>query len=74
MIAGGLAVRLVPARHVAPATAVIFGGVSTASVLGVPAGTVVGDLLGWRAAFGVAGVLALLTTVTVAAARRDRTA
>ncbi|MEV2271675.1 MFS transporter [Nonomuraea africana] len=45
-IAGGLAVRLVPNRHVARATAVIFGGVSTASVVGIPAGTLIGDFGG----------------------------
>ncbi|MGI5171599.1 MFS transporter [Spirillospora sp. CA-253888] len=59
-IAGGLAVRLVPARHVARATAIVFGGVSTASVVGVPAGTLIGDLGGWRAAFAAVGVLGLV--------------
>ncbi|MFJ7086927.1 MFS transporter [Streptomyces griseus] len=58
-IAGGIALRLVPARHVARATAVIFGGVETASVLGVPTGTFIGDLSGWRTAFAVVGVLGL---------------
>ncbi|WP_232384307.1 MFS transporter [Actinomadura violacea] len=59
-IAGGLAVRLVPPRHVGRATAVVFGGVSTASVLGVPAGTSIGDLTGWRTGFAAVGVLGLL--------------
>ncbi|MFE6843921.1 MFS transporter [Streptomyces sp. NPDC057686] len=59
-LAGGLAVRLVPQRHVARATALVFGGVPTASVLGVPAGTLIGELGGWRAAFGAVGVLGLL--------------
>ncbi|MFJ9635734.1 MFS transporter [Streptomyces sp. NPDC101178] len=58
-IAGGIALRLVPARHVARATAVIFGGVETASVLGVPIGTFLGDLSGWRTAFGAVGILGL---------------
>ncbi|MEW2066016.1 MFS transporter [Streptomyces sp. NPDC007346] len=60
-IAGGIALRLVPARHVARATAVIFGGVETASVLGVPIGTLLGDLSGWRTAFGAVGVLGLVS-------------
>ncbi|MFF0508284.1 MFS transporter [Streptomyces fimicarius] len=60
-IAGGIALRLVPARHVARATAVIFGGVETASVLGVPTGTFIGDLSGWRTAFAVVGVLGLIS-------------
>ncbi|MFF0724846.1 MFS transporter [Streptomyces sp. NPDC004134] len=57
--AGGLALRLVPEREVPRATAVIFGGVSAASVLGVPAGTLTGELGGWRVAFAVVGALAL---------------
>ncbi|OLF12528.1 MFS transporter [Actinophytocola xanthii] len=60
-IAGGIALRLVPERQVPRATAVIFGGVETASVLGVPAGTVLGDLGGWRLAFTAVGVLGLVS-------------
>ncbi|MCX5076762.1 MFS transporter [Streptomyces sp. NPDC054949] len=59
-IAGGIALRLVPERHVARATAVIFGGVETASVLGVPTGTFLGDLSGWRTAFAAVGILGLV--------------
>ncbi|AWZ16649.1 MFS transporter [Streptomyces sp. ICC1] len=60
-IAGGLAVRLVPERHVGRATALVFGGVPTASVLGVPAGTLLGELGGWRFAFAAVGGLGVLT-------------
>ncbi|MCI4079757.1 MFS transporter [Streptomyces sp. MMS21 TC-5] len=60
-IAGGLAVRLVPERHVGRATALVFGGVPTASVLGVPAGTLLGELGGWRTAFAAVGGLGLVT-------------
>ncbi|WP_226961635.1 MULTISPECIES: MFS transporter [Streptomyces] len=59
-IAGGIALRLVPERHVPRAMAVIFGGVEAASVLGVPAGTFLGDLSGWRTAFAAVGVLGLV--------------
>lgn len=58
-LAGGIALRLVPPHHVARATAVIFGGVEAASVLGVPAGTLIGDFSGWRIAFAAVGVLGL---------------
>ncbi|MFG2004122.1 MFS transporter [Spirillospora sp. NPDC048911] len=58
-IAGGLAGRLVRAEHVPRATAIVFGGVSTASVAGIPAGTLIGDLGGWRAAFAAVGILGL---------------
>ncbi|MEV2274522.1 MFS transporter [Nocardiopsis sp. NPDC049922] len=62
-IAGGLAPRLVPERHVPRATAVVFGGVSSASVIGVPVGTLVGDLAGWRAAFLTVAALGGLALV-----------
>ncbi|MDP4503728.1 MFS transporter [Nonomuraea turcica] len=58
-IAGGLAARLVPPQQAGAATAVIFGGVSTASVLGVPAGTLIGEVAGWRGGFAAVGVLGL---------------
>lgn len=51
-IAGGLAARLVPGHGVGLATAIIFGGVAAASVVGVPIGAWIGDLAGWRWAFG----------------------
>ncbi|MFB6613638.1 MFS transporter [Streptomyces sp. NPDC056367] len=60
-MAGGLAGRLVPERHVGRATALVFSGVPTASVLGVPAGTLLGDLGGWRTAFAAVGGLGLVT-------------
>lgn len=62
-VAGGIALRLVPERHVGRATAVVFGGVETASVLGVPAGTFIGDLSGWRTAFAAVGALGLTSLV-----------
>ncbi|GAA2282671.1 MFS transporter [Actinomadura luteofluorescens] len=65
-IAGGLAARLVPERSAGTATSVIFGGVAVASVAGVPAGTLIGDLAGWRAAFAAAGVLSLAACAALA--------
>ncbi|MEU9701909.1 MFS transporter [Streptomyces sp. NPDC047981] len=66
-LAGGLAPRLVPAAGVGRATAVIFGGVSAASVLGVPAATAAAEWTGWRGAFAGTGVVALLATGALAA-------
>ncbi|MCB8902400.1 MULTISPECIES: MFS transporter [unclassified Streptomyces] len=66
-LAGGLAPRLVPAGAVGRATAVIFGGVSAASVLGVPAGTFLTERAGWRWAFAATGVLALLAAAALRA-------
>ncbi|KAB2389975.1 MFS transporter [Actinomadura montaniterrae] len=57
-----------PAKR-ASALSVMFSGLSLANVLGVPAGTAIGQALGWRAAFwavvavavvGLAGVAALV--------------
>ncbi|MFC3998780.1 MFS transporter [Nocardiopsis sediminis] len=65
-LAAGLAVRLVPERSVGTATSLIFSGIAIASVLGVPAGTYIGDLGGWRSAFAVTGAVALLVAVAMA--------
>ncbi|MFD5397181.1 MFS transporter [Streptomyces sp. NPDC127097] len=65
-IAAGLAVRLVPARSVATATSLIFSGVAAASVLGVPAGTFLGELGGRRAAFGAMAVVCGAVAVALA--------
>ncbi|MEV3934391.1 MFS transporter [Glycomyces sp. NPDC049804] len=56
-VGAGLAARLVPPVAVGRATAVVFATVPLGSVLGVPAGTLIGDLAGWRAAFAVLAVL-----------------
>ncbi|MFD0552705.1 MFS transporter [Streptomyces rectiviolaceus] len=58
-IAAGLGVRLVREEAAGRATTVIFSGIAVASVLGVPAGTFLGELAGWRWAFAVMGAFAL---------------
>jgi predicted MFS family arabinose efflux permease len=65
-IAAGLAVRLVPAVSVGRATGLIFSGIAVASVVGVPAGTLMGELTGWRAAFAASGGLALAVAAALA--------
>eukprot|EP00913_Durusdinium_trenchii_P008247 g7744.t1 len=62
-MAGALAMRLVPISHLPRAMAMIFTGVSVATVTAAPLGAYIGATLGWRAAFllaGAVGVLALL--------------
>lgn len=56
-VGAGLSGRLVPPPSVGRATAVVFAAVPLGSVLGVPAGTLIGDLAGWRTAFVTMGVL-----------------
>ncbi|MFI7466732.1 MFS transporter [Nonomuraea sp. NPDC049646] len=65
--AAGLGLRLVPERSVGRATSVILGGVSVASVLGVPAGTLIASAAGWRTSFAVMGGLALVLLGLLAA-------
>ncbi|MGG7572701.1 MFS transporter [Streptomyces sirii] len=65
-IAAGLAVRLVPNRRIPAATSLIFSGVAAASVLGVPAGTFLGELGGWRSAFVAMAVVCGAVAVALA--------
>lgn len=62
-IGAGLAGQLVPARSVGRATSVIFSAVPLGSVLGVPLGTFIGDIAGWRTAFLVMGGFTLAVLV-----------
>ncbi|MCX2181902.1 MFS transporter [Streptomyces sp. SKN60] len=65
-IAAGLAVRLVPGKSVGPATSLVFSGIAVASVLGVPAGTYIGELADWQTAFVTVAGLALVVLVALA--------
>lgn len=61
-----MAVRLVPAKSVPRASAIIFSGVAIASVLGVPVGTLLGNTWDWRVAFGAMAGLSLLVLIALA--------
>ncbi len=54
-----LAMRLVPERLMARAMAIIMGGVSIATVCAAPVGAWLGDIMGWRFTFAVAGMLGI---------------
>lgn len=60
-IASLVAASLVPPNKRAQAVARMMLGLSVANVLGVPFATWVGQLAGWRAAFGVVAALGILT-------------
>ncbi|MFG3274575.1 Cmx/CmrA family chloramphenicol efflux MFS transporter [Streptomyces luteogriseus] len=70
--AGFLAVALVAAVGMVPgdakgrATSTLLGGVTLACVAGVPAGAVLGELWGWRAAFWAVALMSLPALVAVA--------
>jgi predicted MFS family arabinose efflux permease len=53
VVAVATAASLVPERHRGRAIAVVVAGFSVAMVVGVPVGTLIGLVLGWRATFGV---------------------
>lgn len=59
-MASAVATRLVAPQNIALAVSFAVSGVASASVLGVPLGTFVGNAFGWRAAFGALAALALV--------------
>ncbi|MET9274291.1 MFS transporter [Kribbella sp. NPDC003557] len=61
----GLARRVVPEHAAGPATSLIFSGIGIASVLGIPAGAYVGEILGWRWAFAGIGLLSMAFAVAL---------
>jgi predicted MFS family arabinose efflux permease len=56
---GIVAAQLVPPHRLGLATAIIFGGVSAASVVGVPLASFIATLAGWRYAFMAMALLSL---------------
>jgi predicted MFS family arabinose efflux permease len=65
-IGAALAGRMVAPDQVGRAMAIVFAGISVGTVLGVPAGALLGGALGWRMAFATAaglGVFVLLTQI-----------
>ncbi|NUT98792.1 MAG: MFS transporter [Saccharothrix sp.] len=56
----GYARRMAPAHLQGKAIAIVMAGIPTALSLGIPAGTFLGGLLGWRAAFWLMTVVAVV--------------
>lgn len=61
----GYAARMVPEHQQGRAIAIAMVGTPLALSLGVPAGTFLGDLVGWRMCFGIMSLLALMLMVWV---------
>ncbi|WP_242907781.1 MFS transporter [Actinomadura terrae] len=59
-MASAVATRLVAPRDIALAVSFAVSGVASASVLGVPLGTFVGNAFGWRTAFGTLAALSMV--------------
>ncbi|MEP7455299.1 MFS transporter [Phyllobacterium sp. SB3] len=64
-----VAANLVPRHKRASAIALMFAGLTLANILGVPAGTALGEVYGWRATFfavvaiGIASVISIIVLV-----------
>ncbi|MGW5261995.1 MFS transporter [Microbispora sp. NPDC004025] len=62
-----MAMRLVAERHASRAAAIVMSGISVAAVVGIPLGTVLESLDGWRTTFLIwAGLSALVFVAVVA--------
>ncbi|KQO57951.1 MULTISPECIES: MFS transporter [unclassified Methylobacterium] len=59
------AMDIAPPHRTGLATSIVFGGISVATVMGVPAVNMAGQVMGWRGAFGALGLLGLLTAVSM---------
>lgn len=59
-IIAGYAMRMVPEHFKGRAMAVALAGTPIALSLGVPGGTLLGSLMGWRLVFGVMSILSLV--------------
>lgn len=64
-VGGSTAMALVPADQRGRAMSVVAGGLTVATVIGLPAGTWIGHFLGWRGAFWAVAALAALAIIAV---------
>jgi DHA1 family inner membrane transport protein len=65
-IAGIIAVSIVPENRRGSALALLLAGITVANLLGVPGGTAIGHLWGWRATFWIIGAIAVLAAAAMA--------
>lgn len=61
-----LATSIVPPERRGFAMALVLAGLTVSNVLGVPGGTAVGAIFGWRATFWAVGVFGLVATFIIA--------
>ncbi|EGO95016.1 MFS transporter, partial [Acidiphilium sp. PM] len=61
-----VAAELAPREKRARAVALVFLGLTLANVLGVPAGTILGQAAGWRATFWVVAAIGLVAMAAIA--------
>ncbi|GHE91497.1 MFS transporter [Amycolatopsis deserti] len=68
----GYARRMAPEHLQGKAIAVVMAGIPLALSLGVPAGTFLGETVGWRVTFGVMSVIAVVLIAWILAAVPDQ--
>lgn len=61
-----VAVGLVPERQRGMAVALILSGLTVSNIVGVPAGTAIGNIWGWRATFWVVCALGIVALIAMA--------
>ncbi|TDD33827.1 MFS transporter [Actinomadura sp. KC06] len=66
-VAAATAIGLVPANARGRAMGILAGGLTVAAIVGLPAGTVIGQHLGWRAAFWTVAAMSVVAMAGVAA-------
>lgn len=66
-IGGSVGPRLRPGAEGVRATSIIFSGVSLGTVAGVPAGALIGGMIGWRWSFAGGAIMALVALCALAA-------
>ncbi|WP_275291973.1 Cmx/CmrA family chloramphenicol efflux MFS transporter [Amycolatopsis sp. La24] len=64
-VAAATTVNLVPEARRGQALAVLVGGLTIANVVGVPAGTLLGQHAGWRSAFWAVAALTIIAAIAV---------
>ncbi len=62
---GATAVALVPSKYIGVATSIVFGGVSAASVFGIPLSNYIGINHGWREAFWFMSSLSIISFIGI---------
>ncbi|MGO4713502.1 MFS transporter [Bradyrhizobium sp. 2TAF24] len=59
--------RIAPPDRLGLATSIVFGGITVATVLGVPLANLIGQAEGWPAAFGATAALCVVTALLLSA-------
>lgn len=61
------ATKLVPPAQSGRAVAMLLAGITVANIIGVPAGTAIGNALGWRATFWAVGAFSAMALAAIVA-------